>query len=533
MVDSVKPLTFSDKFKNEFLSVDESNEKILLDKIKTIFDVLRDNKTNSARRDIAPFRYDKNILNSDFFCTDGHDFDVLCRDIKDAFGGTIKWHSPYAAFNITPTPIMSAVAVSTITQLLNPNSLWDITGGKTLLYENKIINMLGRTILKTSNVSGFSTFGGKATLLYAIKSGIVNCDGLHKKQGLHGQYVVFASSLAHYSLEDLCDYLGLGTDAVKRVPTDEAAEMRYDLLEQYISDALSHGKKIAAIICNGGTTIDFAVDNVKKIRIICDKQRKKYQIPYDIYIHGDTVFGWAWLLLNRRKLDMYPKAIKKKLDTIYKKLLPMRYADSIGADFHKMLLCPYISSFFVTKGTKARNSLGGFYSQKKNAYFGDLHPHYNTLENSRSASGIMSAYAALCLLGKNGITEYIGYLYGIQLTMLELIDKFYSKTFRVLNSKSPGFEIVLEINIDGKVFDEPQYLHLCESLRLQDDTIMVSSVFGYSCEDNTKKSGLLLYSMSPHATQKSCEILLRKIATQAKITAKTSCKHNTNIFVPK
>ena len=46
MVDTVKPLTFSDKFKNEFLSVDESNEKILLDKIKTIFDVLRDNKTN-------------------------------------------------------------------------------------------------------------------------------------------------------------------------------------------------------------------------------------------------------------------------------------------------------------------------------------------------------------------------------------------------------------------------------------------------------------------------------------------------------
>ena len=70
----------------------------------------------------------------------------------------------------------------------------------------------------------------------------------------------------------------------------------------------------------------------------------------------------------------------------------------------KMVFCPYISSVFITKDKSP------FYKGKDvNVKFGRYTPFEYTIENSRPASGPMSAYVSLNLLGVNGFRVLIAH----------------------------------------------------------------------------------------------------------------------------
>lgn len=122
------------------------------------------------------------------------------------------------------------------------------------------------------------------------------------------------------------------------------------------------------------------------------------------------VFGWAWFFTNEKLLKEYECPASKKLLKIKKMLKNMIDVDSIGVDFHKMGLCPYNSSFFVEKDKKSLSHLGGTVTAQDDGLFGTNHPRYHSIENSKSGTGIISAYMALYSLGSNGFTNYLMYL---------------------------------------------------------------------------------------------------------------------------
>lgn len=531
----LKPLSQTNKFKLNFLAADESNFNTLLDKIEKLYASLDDKNTYSARRPIKRFTY-KDEINTDFFTDSGHSFTKLRKEVKKFFDGNIKWHSPYAAFNITSTPLLDTVAASTITQLFNPNCLWDLTSGKFILAEKKIIRLLGKKVLKSSNPDGLSTFGGKGTLLYAIKTGLGNCDQQHKKEGLSGKYAVVCSYATHFCVADVCDYVGIGSSSLIKVPLLPSGEMNYSVLESALEKAIADGKKIAAVICNGGTTIDFCMDNAKKIRKITNALEKKYNLPYKIHIHGDMVFGWAWFFTNETLLKEYECPASKKLLKIKKMLKNMIAVDSIGVDFHKMGLCPYNSSFFVVKDKKSLSHLGGTVTAQDNGMFGTNHPHYHSIENSKSGTGIISAYMALYTLGSNGFTNYLMYLMLVKEKYVELIEKKFRNIFSILNSKSLGFELVLTVSIDGQDFEKDDYIQLCDNIWYGETCpFMISQVLRYF-HNGKPNPALLLYSMSPHVTEEHCLNLLTQLERECRkiITNKSSKKHSdASVFVPR
>jgi len=534
MTKKLEPLSKNPKFLSNFLSEDESNLKILLDKIETLHSGLGGNDKN-ARREIKKFNYNDEI-NTNFFTKDGFEFDDLKSELKCIFDGTIRWNSPNTAFNITSSPLLDTVAASTVTNLLNPNCLWDVASGKFGLAEKKIIRLLSERILGVSDSDGLSTFGGKGTLLYAIKVGLGNCDIQHKQNGLNGEYVVISSYCTHFCVADVCDYVGIGTNNLIRIPITTNGEMNYSILEITLDKAIGEGKKIATIICNGGTTIDFCIDNAEKIREICNKVEKKYNLPYKIHIHGDMVFGWAWAFTNKTKLQKSDDIGSKNILKIHNQLANMQAVDSIGADFHKMGLCPHNSSFFVVKDKNALDFLGGAMKAKSDGSYGTYHSHYASIENSKSGTGIVSAYTALCTLGENGITDYLVYLMKVKEIYIQLIENEFSHIFKILNPNSLGFELVVEVSVKGKVFDKDDYIMLCDNLWYSDDnSLMVSNVLRYFINGKPNPA-LLIYSMSPHSDEKSCLNLLEKLEQECINTAKLNKKNKTdikNIFVPK
>ena len=63
----------------------------------------------------------------------------LINLINEVTGGLVRWHSPRAMYNLTPPPLLHAIAAMSIFSLYNPNLVWDIPGGKTALAEQRVI----------------------------------------------------------------------------------------------------------------------------------------------------------------------------------------------------------------------------------------------------------------------------------------------------------------------------------------------------------------------------------------------------------
>ena len=535
MGNKLYPLSCDQRFKSHFFAADESNLNELIKKIRLFHDALEHKNDNLGKRPTEIFRYN-DMVSPDFFTKRGRTPLQVTNEIKQIFDGTIKWHSPKTSSNITSTPLLETVAASTLTNLLNPNCLWDLPGGKFVLAEKNIIKLLGNRILKSNSSDGLSTFGGKGTLLYAVKTGLGNCDPEHKKRGLHGKYVVAVSYATHFCVADVCDYVGIGSNSLLKIPLLPTGEMNYEILETALDKAISAGAKIATVICNGGTTIDFCVDNAKKIRKITNALEKKYNLPYKIHLHGDTVFGWAWLFTDEVRLMESDCPSASKLLKIRKMLSNMSAADSIGVDFHKMGLCPHNSSFFVVKNNQKLNFLGGNVTAVDDGVYGNKHLHYNSIENSKSGTGIISAYTALCTLGEYGITDYLIYLMKVKEKYVELINNRFAHIFTILNYKSLGFEIVMTATVDGQPFEKEDYINLCNNIwYAKDCPIMTSQVLRYF-SGGKPHHAILLYSMSPHVSEKDCEFLLTRLEKECRKIVdhkKKNSKDTNHLFVPK
>jgi glutamate/tyrosine decarboxylase-like PLP-dependent enzyme len=535
MKNKLTSLSKNPKFSSNFLSEDESNIDLLLDKIKTFHLNLDGCDKISARRKVKNFNYNDEIDTS-FFNKNGVDSSELWSKLKWIFDGTQKWQSSNTAFNINPSPLLDAVATTTVTNLLNPNCHWDVTSGKFILAEKNIIRLLGERIFGNSDCDGLLSFGGKGTLLYAVKTGLGNCDPQHKQRGLNGEYVVVVSYNSHFCISDICDYVGIGSNSLLKISTTPNREMDYEKLKISLEKAIVDGKKIATIICNGGTTLDFCIDNARKIREVCDFVENKYELPYKIHIHGDMVFGWTWLFTNKKRLQEINDAGSNNILKIQDKLSNMCVVDSIGADFHKMGLCPYGSSFFVVKNKKSFDSLSGAVKSGTDCDYGTYHSHYASLENSRSGTGIISAYTALCTLGENGITDYLVYLMHVKEKYKQLIETKFSHIFKILNTESLGFELILEVSVNGKTFDKDDYVRLCDKLWYSDDnSLVVSHVLRYFINGKPNPA-LLIYSMSPHADEESCLNVLTNLECECINISNIDNKDIVNadaVFVPK
>lgn len=507
-------LSEQEGFKDCFLTPDDANFDHLIYRMKAFFCAsLERSGRGSGRRWIREFKYAEEL--SDFiFPIQGIPPEAVAQALGSCFEGTIRWHHPNAAFNITPSPHFDTVAAASVATLLNPNCLWDFTSGRMLLAEQRIAKAIGEVIFPGEPVGGFSTFGGKATLMYGIKMGMANCDRAHKRDGLRCRQAILASSTAHYSLEDVADYLGLGTSAVIRVPCDNTGSMDLLQFSTTLDECLSAGIRIASVIVNGGVTIDFSIDDASAIRKICSRMQAIHHLDYTIHLHGDTVAGWAWLLADGGPLTDGSIGSGKVLEA-KRRLACIQHADSAGIDFHKTGLCPYTTTFFLLKRRERLHQLGGHLGVPDlDTRHGELHLHHSTMENSRPASGIVAAYTSMLRLGREGLARYLRYQMDVRLTYHRLISNHFSDLLKPLNPNSLGFEIVLAANRPGgDALDMQSYLAVRSHLQDangSDPAPTVGFVPRY-WNGSDHVPALLIYPMSPHSDEDACMTLLLQL----------------------
>lgn len=465
-------------------------------------------------------------------------FETAAARSLEAFEGCIRWHHPHALFNITPSPLIDTVALTSLTALYNPNALWDITSGKFLLLERRVTAFLAGLVGWSGSPGGLFTFGGKATLMYAVKSGLNRCDPRVSAHGLRGRYVVLTSANAHFSVESVCNYLGLGHASCRRVPVDSSGSIDLSRLDAELQAAMARGDRIACVILSGGATMNLRIDPVADVRDRVERCSTQHGLPYRPHIHVDSVISWAWLTFLADSPELtdpsLPWRVRDKLAATVRAVREFGAADSFAADFHKTGLSPYSSSCYVARDGQALIDLdhGESIQRSPETHFGDICNFDRTFENSRNCAGIISAYQVLHRLGTRGMRWYLLRLLVSVERMRDAIRDCYPDTMQILNEDTLGFEVVVYVDLDGTGADfksietgtpetHAHYTDRASSFRewlLHSDYCALEAVpfIGYvaSYTDDRHQVGLpafLLYSTSVNLDDTAIADILRRL----------------------
>ena len=273
---------------------------------------------------------------------------------------------------------------------------------------------------------GVFTSGGSQSNLTAItiaRDRFCN-ERLHydvKKLGLPESYQKFrlyTSEISHFSMDKSCHLLGLGYNAVVKVPVDENCKMRTDILESLIKEDIKKGNLPFLVVATIGTTDFGSIDDVSIISSIAKK--------YGLFTHCDAAYG-SGLAVSTNYRDRMGEINK---------------ADFITIDFHKMFLLP-ISCSCVLVRNKSDFSPFELHSDYLNREEDEEDGYTNlvgkSIQTTRRADAFKVWFAFLTR-GKSGYKAIIDH-------DIEMADYLYS-----LLTEDKDFEVAIKPVLSSLVF---------------------------------------------------------------------------------
>lgn len=136
--------------------------------------------------------------------------------------------------------------------------------------------------------------GGSTATLYALQLARHRLRPDARRTGSTGERLaLFVSAAGHYSAAKSAALMGIGTDAVVEVDTDDAGAMRPDALEQAVLAATAAGQTPFAIIATAGTTVTSAFDDLNALADIADR--------HGIWLHVDGCYGGSALFSDAQR----------------------------------------------------------------------------------------------------------------------------------------------------------------------------------------------------------------------------------------
>lgn len=222
----------------------------------------------------------------------------------------------YGFINASADPV--GIAADYLASAMNPNC-W---GGDhaAIHVEKRVIAWLAEILGFPDDAEGILVSGGSManfTALAAARRAVA--EGNVREDGLSGRapLTVYASDQVHSCVDKAVDLLGIGTNNLRKIPTDARFRIRMDLLEAAAANDRRAGKRPGIVVGNAGTVNTGAIDPLVELADFCHDEA--------LWFHVDGAYG-AMAAMSPRLAPLFAG---------------MERADSIAADPHKWLYVPY------------------------------------------------------------------------------------------------------------------------------------------------------------------------------------------------
>ncbi|XP_040166564.1 cysteine sulfinic acid decarboxylase [Anopheles arabiensis] len=241
---------------------------------------------------------------------------------------SVKTGHPYFMNQLFSSVDPYGFAGQVLTDALNPSVYTYEVSPVFVLMEEVVLREM-RTIVGYPDGEGDGIFapGGSMANGYAISCARHKFMPDIKTKGLHAlpRLVIFTSEDAHYSVKKLASFMGIGSDNVYAIKTDNVGKIRVEHLESEILRAKSEGALPFMVSATAGTTVIGAFDPLEQIADLCAK--------YNLWMHVDAAWGGGALM-------------SKKYRTLLKGI---ERSDSVTWNPHKLLAAPQQCSTLLTR----------------------------------------------------------------------------------------------------------------------------------------------------------------------------------------
>ena len=227
---------------------------------------------------------------------------------------------------ITPSPNPIGVVGDLLCSALNQNVGAYSIGPSAVAMERRVVRWLTDLCGYGANAGGNLTSGGMMANFIGLKVGrdaVTNDRAQY--EGVHDRWAIYVSEERHVSVDKAVDCIGLGRDALRPLPTDANFQLRLDALEEAVAKDKKDGVRPMCIIGMFGTTNTGAVDDIRALRQIADRE--------GMWLHADAAYGGGMLLSH--EWPMRDRGLE--------------LADSITIDPHKWFYAPLDAGAVLVK----------------------------------------------------------------------------------------------------------------------------------------------------------------------------------------
>lgn len=227
---------------------------------------------------------------------------------------------------ITPSPNPVGVIADFICSAINQNVGAYSIGPSAVAMERRVVRWLTDLCGYDAKAGGNLTSGGMMANFIGLKVGrdAVTHD-VAQHDGIRDHWAVYTSEERHVSVDKAVDCIGLGRSALRALPTDEHFQVRLDALEEAVAQDKKNGIRPMCIVGIFGTTNTGAVDDVRALRRIADRE--------GMWLHVDAAYGGGMLLSH--EWPMRDQGLE--------------LADSITIDPHKWFYAPLDAGAVLVK----------------------------------------------------------------------------------------------------------------------------------------------------------------------------------------
>lgn len=193
---------------------------------------------------------------------------------------------------------------------------------------------------------------------------------------------VYASAETHTWIQKATDLSGLGTDAIRWIPSDDAQRMDLAALRQAIASDRAAGDLPMMVVGTAGSVSTGAVDPLREIAALCREQ--------NIWFHVDGAYGAFAAALPNASPDLSALAL----------------ADSVAVDPHKWLYAPLEAGCVLVRDKELLRNAFAYHPPYY--HFGQEATNYTEFgpQNSRGFRAL-KVWLALRQVGRAGYVRMI------------------------------------------------------------------------------------------------------------------------------